>query len=307
MKLFVNDLTVMDFSYLCPKRGMVGESWIVDIILDGGLNEESMVQDFGIVKKQLKRIIDDYVDHKLVVPAESQSSTIFNAAEDGRIRVDFMFSSQQPIQLNCPAEAYAFVYDKDITKRSLTVYLKDVITTHLPENVHDIEIVLRDEIINTPFYHYTHGLKKHDGNCQRIAHGHKSKITIVEDGSENVVLQQYWADRWADIYIGSKEDIVAPEALSFALSDRFIIEAPSKALISMPEASPMSPICFKYESSQGEFEMAIVKASCEIIEYDSTVECLAQYILEQTELKTSKPLVVRAFEGVGKGAIVSNV
>ena len=68
MKLFVNDLTVMDFSYLCPQRGMVGESWIVDVLLDGALNDESMVQDFGIVKKQLKRLIDDYVDHKLVVP-----------------------------------------------------------------------------------------------------------------------------------------------------------------------------------------------------------------------------------------------
>lgn len=304
MKLFVNDLTVMDFSYLCPQRGMVGESWIVDIILDGGLNEESMVQDFGIVKKQLKRVIDDYVDHKLVVPAENSCSTIFSAAEDGRIQVDFIYKGNQAIQLNCPPEAYAFVYDNKITKGSLTLYLKEVITTHLPENVHDIEITLRDEIINTPSYHYTHGLKKHDGNCQRIAHGHKSKITIVEDGNENVTLQQYWADRWADIYIGSKEDIVGPEQLSFSLYDGLGDKSDGKSSAETAHVEPV--LCFKYESSQGEFEMAIAKARCEIIEYDSTVECLAQFILEQTQQKTKKPLIIKAFEGVGKGAIVSN-
>lgn len=288
MKLFVNDLTVMDFSYLCPTRGMVGESWIVDVVLDGGLNDESMVQDFGIVKKQLKRIIDDYVDHKLVVPAEHKNAYIHKANTDERVQVDFIFGQKGSIQLNCPPEAYAFVYDSEINKPSLTAYLKDVIATHLPENVQDIDIVLREEIINTPFYHYTHGLKKHDGNCQRIAHGHRSKIIIMEDGESALHWQEYWAKRWADIYIGSSQDMVQAEDLSFAVTSN-------------------EPVyCFQYEASQGQFEMAISQSVCEIIEYDSTVECLAQYVLEKTAEKTNKPLLVRAFEGVGKGAIISN-
>ena len=42
MNLFVNDLTVIDASYLCEKRGMVGESWILDVVMHGDLNEMSM-------------------------------------------------------------------------------------------------------------------------------------------------------------------------------------------------------------------------------------------------------------------------
>lgn len=288
MKLFVNDLTVMDFSYLCPERGVVGESWIVDIVLDGGLNDESMVQDFGIVKKQLKAVIDEYVDHKLVVPAEYQHTVINHDTKDERVRVDFSYDEQrQMAQLNCPAEAYAFVYSDRITMQSVTSYLKDVIAIHLPENVHDIDIYLREEQIVGEYYHYTHGLKKHDGNCQRIAHGHRSKILISESGQTSRSLQEYWSERFKDIYIGSREDLVQPEQLSF------------------PVSQALDSFCFQYESSQGVFELALSKQACEIIEYDSTVECLAQFVYEQSVKSGAKNVVVRAFEGVGKGAIVS--
>ena len=46
--LFVNKLTNIDFSYLDPKEGLVGESWLLDIQLAGSLNEEGMVLDFGL-------------------------------------------------------------------------------------------------------------------------------------------------------------------------------------------------------------------------------------------------------------------
>ncbi|MGJ8681910.1 6-carboxytetrahydropterin synthase [Paraglaciecola sp.] len=288
MQLFVNDLTVMDFSYLCPERGMVGESWIVDVILNGDLNEESMVLDFGKVKKQLKYLIDEYIDHKLLVPVEHEFSQIHRDEIQDRVKVDFMRPNGKSIHLDCPAEAYAFVYSQQVTMPSVSDYLKDVIATHLPENVQGIELVLRAEVINTPYYHYTHGLKKHDGNCQRIAHGHRSKVLVFEDGQPSLKWQEYWAKRWSDIYIGTEEDIVESSATNLTVEG----------------VKFENHYVFAYESSQGRFELAIPKAESELMQTDTTVECLAQYMVEeQVRLAAGKKYKVLAFEGVGKGAI----
>lgn len=288
MQLFVNDLTVMDFSYLCPERGMVGESWIVDVILSGDLNEESMVLDFGKVKKQLKYLIDEYIDHKLLVPVEHAYSRIEHDEKYDRVAVDFMRPSGKSIHLNCPAEAYAFVYSQNVTMPSVRDYLKDVIATHLPENVAGIELNLRAEAINTPFYHYTHGLKKHEGNCQRIAHGHRSKVVVFENQQESIKWQEYWAKRWCDIYIGSNEDIVDISETDFSL----------------PNGDAQRHHIFAYESSQGRFQLAIPKAESEMIASDTTVECLAQFMAdEHKRMNSNSSFKVLAFEGVGKGAI----
>jgi 6-pyruvoyl-tetrahydropterin synthase len=288
MQLFVNDLTVMDFSYLCPERGMVGESWIVDVILNGDLNEESMVLDFSKVKKQLKYLIDLHIDHKLLVPVEHVYSQVERDNKTDYVKVDFIRPGGRSIHLNCPAEAYAFVYAARVTMPTVSDYLKDVIATHLPDNVEGIELMLRAEVINTPYYHYTHGLKKHDGNCQRIAHGHRSKVLVYENEQDSAELQIYWAQRWADIYIGSTEDVVSPEEVCFRLDS----------------GDFKQHWLFAYESSQGRFELAIPKAESELIDTDTTVECLAQFMVnEHKRLQPAHSYKVLAFEGVGKGAI----
>ncbi|XOV77746.1 MAG: 6-pyruvoyl tetrahydropterin synthase family protein [Aestuariibacter sp.] len=288
MQLFVNDLTVMDFSYLCPERGMVGESWIVDVVLNGALNEESMVLDFGKVKKELKYLIDEYVDHKLLIPAEHPFTHIQPDNTSDNVLVHFQ-RPEKLIWLNCPADAYAFVYDTSVNMASVSQYLKEVIATHLPENVDDIELNLRAEEITTPFYHYSHGLKKHDGNCQRIAHGHRSKISIQLDQQESLKYQSYWADRWQDIYIGSEEDIVTFTELLGPITKK---------------VEENEVLCFSYESTQGRFELLMPRSECEIVGTDSTVECLAQYVADQQKsLTPDNKIRVAAYEGVGKGAI----
>lgn len=289
MQLFVNDLTVMDFSYLCPERGMVGESWIVDVILSGDLNDESMIQDFGKVKKNLKRLIDDYVDHKLLIPADYAGVEIVHLNDEEVVDVAFRCEDGRLFQLYSPPEAYAFIYGESVTMESVGRYLKEVIATHLPENVDNLVLNLRTEVIDSPYYHYTHGLKKHDGNCQRIAHGHRSRIDIYHNEEANVERQQYWASRWQDIYIASCEDSID---------------------VSLRKASGTVPndrqyVCYAYESSQGYFEITLPLDRCEVISTDSTVECLAEFIYTQEKLASPGTTIkVLAYEGVGKGAMM---
>ena len=52
--LFVEHLTVIDCAYLDAARGLVGESWIVDVELLGDLDSQSMVLDFGVTTASAK-------------------------------------------------------------------------------------------------------------------------------------------------------------------------------------------------------------------------------------------------------------
>lgn len=292
MKLFVDNLTVIDFSYLCKQRGIVGESWIVDVLLDGSLNEQSMVLDFAIVKKQIKAIIDDAVDHKLLLPLQESVLTVSDSTyHDNHLMLDFL-SDRASYYLQSPSCAFALIDCLEINIESVTQYLNDIILAQLPSNVKGLTLTLRPENISGDYYHYTHGLKLHDGNCQRIAHGHRSKIQIFVDGIKNEKLEKKWCHRWQDIYIASESDRVTKSDIQ--LSEQAILNV-------TPDHH-----YFSYTAPQGRFDIAVEAKVLDVVDCDSTVELLADFIARQLHKDLpSNTVKVIGYEGVAKGAIVS--
>jgi len=290
MQLFVNDLTVIDFSYCCEDRGIVGESWIVDVLLEGELNEMSMVLDFGVVKKQIKSIIDDAVDHKLLLPINNTMITVSNSTTQTDSEYVDIISKRGNYFLQSPKQAFAKLPTESINIASVTEFLFGIIKAQLPSNVSGLTIVLREEVINTDYYHYTHGLKLHDGNCQRIAHGHRSKIQLFKNNQQDHALEKQWCERWEDIYIASEGDRI----------EKSHIQLSTYAESKLTDEHQY----FSYFAPQGRFDIAVPSNVLDVVDCDSTVELLADFICRQ--LKAENPndtFKVIAYEGVAKGAI----
>lgn len=271
-RLFVDNLTVIDCSYLHPQRGLLGESWIVDIELTGELDEQGMVFDFGHVKKLIKSTIDDTVDHKLVVPVANAGVSV-NAAQT---ELRFEYANGKVLEHKAPADALCLVEVDALDAENVARYTESILKPVLPSNVLDVKIQLRTEQIDGEFYHYSHGLKKHLGNCQRIAHGHRSTIHVLENGQRSAELEKQVASDFNDIYIATQEDLVGETAGNYQ---------------------------FAYTAQQGQFEISLDKAACYFMDTDTTVELIAHHL----QSKLGGGVTVRAFEGVGKGAVAAPV
>ncbi|MFC3149703.1 6-pyruvoyl tetrahydropterin synthase family protein [Litoribrevibacter euphylliae] len=276
--LFVDQLTVIDFSYLHNERGLLGESWLVDCELAGELNDEGMLFDFGHVKKTIKNFIDDFADHKLIV-ATSTPGLELNRQDEGAINIQWQHQKRY-LNTTAPAEAFLFLDAPAVTIEVLAAEMEQELLKILPNNVAGVKLNLYCESIQGAFYHYSHGLKKHDGNCQRIAHGHRSPIQIFIDNQRNQTLEKQWAETFTDIYIGTREDITKD---SETADDR---------------------ISFNYHAPQGEFSLTINRDQVYLIETDSTVEWISDHIAKTIHGSYPQSRVkVKAFEGYRKGSI----
>lgn len=276
--LFVEQLTTIDSARLDPVDGLVGESWIVDVELSGALDDQGMVLDFGAIKRQLKAAIDASVDHRLLVPEGAAE------ARDGGERVAVAFVSERgPIRMEGPAHTVVTLPGARVDTGTLREALHHRLRPLLPERVSDLGLRLRRERIEGAWYAYSHGLQAHEGACQRIAHGHRSRLEIHRNGHHAADWERYWAERWRNVYLGSRGHLAGTATRDGVRCHRFA-----------------------YNAREGRFELELPAAACEILEAQTTVEHIAGYLL--AAMKAREPdarFSVRAFEGVGKGARAS--
>lgn len=252
---------------------------MVDLELDGNLDHQGMILDFGEVKRSIKRHIDDQFDHRLLVPADNPGLDVSDSP--GRMHLAFRSQDGQWIEHRSPRDAVRLIHCERLTPDGLAQIVADFLGPLLPDNIEAVRIRLRPETIDGAFYHYSHGLKRHDGNCQRIAHGHRSRIEILRNKQRAPDLEQAWADQWRDVYVGTREDLVGESRRDGAEYWEF-----------------------GYRAAQGEFGLVLPRDRCHLIDSDSTVENIAEHIAESLKRRHPRDQFrVYAYEGVDKGAI----
>ncbi|WP_106477015.1 6-carboxytetrahydropterin synthase [Phytohalomonas tamaricis] len=272
MTLFVNSLSALDASYWCAERGLVGASWHVDLELDGELGEDGMLFDFGEVKPWVKHQIDDGPDHTLIVPTKAAGVSVAECPEGLCVRTTFPW----PLEVRAPRQAFTLLPWQSITLERLGNWLSEQLMKRPPIRVSNIRLRLADESIEGASYTYTHGLKRHVGNCQRIAHGHRSRLYVWRNGQLDEAIAQQWAGRLADIYLADKADQIGAD-------DDYQR--------------------FAYESAQGRFRIKLPSERVAILPYATTVEHIADWLAKEIALAHGGRIRVQAFEGINKGAI----
>ncbi len=296
--LFLKDFTVLDFAYLCPKFGAQGESFWVSAELTGKLDHQGFIMDFGKCKKLLKQVVDDSLDHRLAVATKSANITKISA-QNNTLMVDFQFGNGMTaakfLHYAAPEQAYALLDHSEISKSAIIQYLEEKIAPKLGQNISKVRILLREEesFQTEANFRYTHGLKLHDGNCQRLLHGHRNIIEVFVDQKKSPKHEQFLANRFENAHFATRENVKNLSELDLPLGER-------------QKNHPKIAKIF-YNAPQGAFLADIPADTLVLLENEPSIENITAYAWKtlQKEFSLSPAsLEVHGYEGLQKGAVV---
>ena len=108
----------------------MGESWLLQLELDGALNEQGMVCDFGIVKKLTREWMDKTIDHALLVPTRMDNLKVEQAV--GQTRVEWVYPDGQAFNCLSPSKAIALIDVEEITPESMAEWCRAQLIELIP-------------------------------------------------------------------------------------------------------------------------------------------------------------------------------
>ncbi len=297
LSLFYQSLTLLDYAYLDDKLGVVGNSLIVDVELVGETHDD-IIFDFSLAKKEIKKIIDREADHRLIVPAKTLIE------KNGQYNLIHSWEKNtKTMEYWAPREAFCELDNDIISIPNIKTFLERVILKEMPANISKVLITLRQEAgeSSSTFFNYTHGLKNHYGNCQRLLHGHRSMLKISVNGKIDKKSEELLANKifGGNIHFAMLSNIINLNEIikMYPEIDKLDGLVPSKVNL----------VHIKYEGPQGIFKLKIPGSSVSIFQNETTIENLTLNFAKMVKKNLNKndTVMVQGMEGIGKGAYVT--
>lgn len=293
VSLFYKHVTVLDYAYLDHHKGLIGDALIVDMELVGDLDKEGVVFDFSYAKKKVKEIIDRDCDHRLCVPRN-----LIKKNDKGDVSFSFKYGQvEESLVYTCPEEGVCVIPSDHLSKATIKSHLENIIIEELPDNVVSVNLTLREEELpeGKPIFHYTHGLKEHYGNCQRLFHGHRNTVDVFVNGEQRHDLELYLTrDLFKNnVHFCKWENVVNKEEI-----EKVVGKDPVGRFDKLPR------IEIEYTSKQGTFNGKLPGRSVYFLESETTVELLSIHFAKVIKEKVGETdiVTVNAYEGIAKGS-----
>lgn len=294
----IRNFTQIDLAYIDAKGLIRGNSFRVDAVVTGKVDEnEKVVIDFSACKKIMKQLIDDPVkgyDHKLWIYNDSKVEVSTDFPSDMCVvRTPFAYIQGDRNMIRV-VDADESNVDGAIASY-LQTSLREFYGDHIDVDVRLSRRKVRSHDLSRIYsFSYVHGLKDSTSyGCQNIAHGHHSFIEA----------------KWDDIQGMNHRDLVDVEYHLGLLADKMhnTIFIKQENIYEYRLADDgTSWVTLEYKSqNRGLFRMSINTDvhKIKVLETETTVEYLADYVAEQLRGKT-KLKQIFVSEGLTKGALV---
>lgn len=291
VSMYYANLTNIDLAMIMPDGRLRGDSFNLHLELVGAEDpEEAVLIDFSTAKKSIKSWIDDHTgngfDHKCWLFDHKDAAYHLSTATSNETGKSSFCLETDSVLLTAPDNCFRIipcntqVLNLQSMMRCAELEMELYLEKKFAEAGQQISVtvgltnnfsypVFAEQELQGFSFRYTHGLKKSTSfGCKNIVHGHASYITFKE--KENV--GNFQAGK-KEFYKDTIEEIV-----SYVHNKVFAWEQNVSR-----DPQDNSKLIIEYTTERGYMRQVVDKQNCIVLNVETTVEHIAQFIANEFE------------------------